>query len=425
MDLQRAETPRGDRQTSRRRWRSSNIVLIRFKYRRGDRGYARPVPGSFRVARILGIDIRIHISWVLIFLLVLLSLADQVFPASYPQWSQQKTFVVSAIAALLFFISVLLHELAHSIVARRFKMSVSSITLFLLGGVANLTKEPPSAKAEFFMAAAGPATSLAIGGLGLLVQQLVTDNMTRLPALQPVEAVAGYLGFINIAVAIFNLVPGFPLDGGRVLRSIIWGLRGDRVAATRIAARGGQLVAGLLVVYGASRVLNGEATGGLWMGLIAYFLYGAASQALQQERVTAAVGSVRVGQLMTTDFRSAPSGITIGQLIRDIVLPNNLQAIPVVSQDRLVGVVTIGDLRKVEQDQWPTTPVDAVMTPTSALSTVSPDDQLVAALDRFGGGDLPLLPVVDHGKLVGVLFRDSVVGYVRMREMLGFDARRP
>ncbi|MEP6694472.1 MAG: site-2 protease family protein [Chloroflexota bacterium] len=382
------------------------------------------MPGSFRVARVLGIDIRIHISWVLIFLLVLLSLADQVFPESYPQWSQQKTFIVSAIAAFLFFASVLLHELAHAIVARQFKMSVSSITLFLLGGVANLTKEPPSAKAEFFMAGAGPLTSFAIGGLGLLVQQAVTNNMDRFPTLQPVEAVAGYLGFINIAVGLFNLVPGFPLDGGRVLRSIIWGLRHDRVAATRIAARGGQLVAGLMVIYGGSRVLNGEAAGGLWLGLIAYFLYSAASQALQQERVTAAVGDVRVGQLMTTDFRSAPAGIPIGQLIRDLVLPHNLQAIPVVAHERLVGLVTIADLRKVEQDQWATTPVDAVMTPVSDLATVSPDEQLAAALDRFGSGDLPLLPVVDRGSLVGVLYRESVAGYVRMREMLGFDARR-
>ncbi|HKY51968.1 MAG TPA: site-2 protease family protein [Candidatus Limnocylindria bacterium] len=382
------------------------------------------MPGSFRIARVLGIDIRVHISWVLIFFLVLLSLADQVFPASYPQWSQQKTFIVSAIAALLFFGSVLLHELAHAIVALRFKMSVSSITLFLLGGVANLTKEPPSAKAEFLMAGAGPLTSLVIGGLGLLVQQLVVENIDRLPALQPVEAVAGYLGFINIAVAVFNLVPGFPLDGGRVLRSVIWGLRRDRVAATRIAARGGQLVAGLMVVYAGSRVLEGEAMSGLWMGLIAYFLYGAASQALQHERVSAAVGSVRVGQLMTTDFRSAPAGISIGQLIRDVVLPHNLQAIPVVHGDRLAGLISIGDLRKVEQDHWGSTPVDEVMTPASELPTVSPDEQLVSALDRFGGGDLPLLPVVDRDRLVGVLHRESVVGYVRMREMLGFDARR-
>jgi len=368
------------------------------------------VPGSFRVARILGIDIRIHISWVLIFLLVLLSLADQVFPDWYPQWSQQKTFLISAIAALLFFSSVLLHELAHAIVARQFKMSVSSITLFLLGGVANLTKEPPSARAEFFMASAGPLTSLTIGALAFLVQQLVTNNIDVVPSLQPVEGVARYLSFINIAVALFNLVPGFPLDGGRVLRSIIWGVRRDRVAATRIAARGGQL--------------DGEAMTGLWMFLIAYFLYGAASQALQQERVTAAVGSVRVAQLMTTNFRSAPAGISIGQLIRDVVLPNNLQAIPIVAHDRLVGLVRITDLRKVEQDQWATTSVDAVMTPVSEVATVTPDEQIVAAIERFGGGDVPLLPVVDHGSLVGVLFRDAVVGYVRMQETLGLDARR-
>ena len=382
------------------------------------------MPGSFRVARILGIDIRIHISWVLIFLLVLLSLADQVFPDWYPQWSQQKTFLISAIAALLFFSSVLLHELAHAIVARQFKMSVSSITLFLLGGVANLTKEPPSARAEFFMASAGPLTSLTIGALAFLVQQLVTNNIDVVPSLQPVEGVARYLSFINIAVALFNLVPGFPLDGGRVLRSIIWGVRRDRVAATRIAARGGQLVAGLMVVYGVSRALDGEAMTGLWMFLIAYFLYGAASQALQQERVTAAVGSVRVAQLMTTNFRSAPAGISIGQLIRDVVLPNNLQAIPIVAHDRLVGLVRITDLRKVEQDQWATTPVDAVMTPASEVATVTPDEQIVAAIERFGGGDVPLLPVVDHGSLVGVLFRDAVVGYVRMQETLGLDARR-
>jgi Zn-dependent protease/CBS domain-containing protein len=382
------------------------------------------VPGSFRIARILGIDIRIHISWVLIFFLVLLSLADQWFPEWYPQWSQQKTLIVSAIAAVLFFVSVLLHELAHAVVALRFKMSVSSITLFLLGGVANLTKEPPSAKAEFFMAAAGPFTSLVIGAVAFAVEQLITGNLGTLPALQPVEGIARYLSVINIAVAVFNLVPGFPLDGGRVLRSLVWGVRRDRVVATHVAARGGQLVAGVMVVYAASRVLDGDSFAGLWMGLIAFFLYSAASQTLQQERITAAIGNVRVRQLMTTDFRPAQAGISIGQLIRDVVLPHNLQAIPVVANDRLVGLVTIGDLRKVEQDQWPTTPLESVMTPAAELKTLAPEDPLVTALERFGENDLPLLPVVDRGALVGVLYRESVVGYVRMREMLGFDARR-
>lgn len=380
------------------------------------------MPGSFRIARILGIDVRVHLSWVLIFLLVTFSLADQVFPFTYPTWSQQKTIIVAVITALLFFGSVVVHEFAHALVARRFKMSVSSITLFLLGGVASLTREPPSAKAEFSMAIAGPATSLAIGAVALALSQLVTDSLDRVPSLQPVEAVAGYLGYVNVAVAVFNLIPGFPLDGGRVLRSIIWGVRRDRATATRIAARGGQVVAALFAIWAAYRVFTGD-TGGLWMGLIAYFLYGAATQTLDQERVASAVGGARVAQLMTTDHISVPRSTSIGTLVRDHLLPNNLRAVPVVDSGAFAGLVTINDLRKVEQEQWPTTPISEVMAPATDVPVVAPNDPLTVALDRFGP-DLPLLPVVENGVLRGVLHRDSVLGYVRMREMVGFDGRR-
>src|SRR2546425_11278016 len=179
------------------------------------------MPGSVRVARLFGIDVRIHVSWILIFFLVVISLADTVYPERFPVWSRQKVFIVAAITAVLFFASVLAHELAHSLVARRFRMSVSSITLFLLGGVANLTREPPSAKAEFFMAAAGPLTSIVIGVVGVAVALATEASLSNAPWLQVVGAVAGYLGPINLVVAAFNLIPGFPLDGGRVLRSAI------------------------------------------------------------------------------------------------------------------------------------------------------------------------------------------------------------
>jgi CBS domain-containing protein len=158
--------------------------------------------------------------------------------------------------------------------------------------------------------------------------------------------------------------------------------------------------------------------------LIAYFLYNAASSSLQQERLTSVVGGVQVGQLMTTDFRATPPGVTVGALIRDLVLPMNLRAIPIVSANRLLGLVTIGDLRKVEQDRWSVTPVDEVMTRASDLPTVAPEDQLTSALERFGETDLPLLPVVREGSLVGLLHRESVIGYVRMREMLGLEEKR-
>lgn len=378
------------------------------------------MPGSFRVARILGIDIRIHFSWIVIFLLVTYVLANQELPRS---WSDTKQIVVAVITALLFFSSVVVHELAHSVVARRFKMTVSSITLFALGGVANLTKEPPSARAEFFMASAGPLTSLGIAGVLALLQR-ASPSLLEVQDLRTTTPVLNYLVSINVAVALFNLVPGFPLDGGRVLRSVIWGLSGNRSVATQIAGRGGQLVAAVLGLVGANAVFLQGDSAGLWFFVLAYFLFSMASAAIGQDRLTSAVGTVRVGQLMTTDFRSAPRGITIAQLIRDVVLPNNLQAIPVVANEQLVGLVTIADLRKVEQDQWGATPVDAVMTPVSEATTVSSDDQLIVALDRFGNGDLPLLPVVDHGRLVGVLYRESVIGYVRMREMLGMESRR-
>src|SRR4029078_9333607 len=290
-----------------------------------------------------GIDINIHFSWILIFFLVVLNLADS-FPQQFPQWSDQKGLVVAAITAFLFFGSVLGHELAHSLVARRFQMSVSSITLFLLGGVANLRKEPPSAKAEFFMAIAGPATRVVIGVVSLGVGFLLDPRAVALSNAEAVQAVAAYLGTVNLYLAAFNMIPGFPLDGGRVLRSAIWAITGDRTRATTIAARGGQVVAfgfGAFVGYGG--VVLHEASG-LWLGLIAYFLWNAASASLQQERITSVVGGAKVGPLMTTDFKSTPPGVMVGQVIRDFVLPMNLRAIPVVAADRFIGLVTIADL---------------------------------------------------------------------------------
>jgi len=382
------------------------------------------VSGSIRVARLLGIDIRIHFSWFLIFFIVVISLAES-FGSENVTWSDTKSFVIAVIAAVLFFLSVLGHELAHAVVARRFAMNVTSITLFVLGGVANLAKEPPSAMAEFLMAAAGPGTSLALGFIGIGLGVLAPSLYQAAPALQPIQPVALYIGQINLYLAAFNLLPGFPLDGGRVFRSILWGILKDRVAATRIAARGGQTIAVLLVLAGVVLAFRLDATiNGLWLAFIAYFLWNAATATLQQERVASVIGGARVGPLMTTDFKSTSPGVMVGQVIRDLVLPMNLRAIPVISGDRFIGLVAIGDLRKIDQARWAETPVEEVMTRASDLPTVSPDDPLTVALERLGATDLPLLPVVKEGSLVGLLYRESVIGYVRMQEMLGVQGRR-
>ncbi len=377
------------------------------------------MPGSLRIARLAGIDVRVHASWLLIFGLVFVQLTS-VFPESYPFWSDTKVLTVAAITAVLFFASVVAHEFAHALVARSFRMEVSSITLFVLGGVANLTKEPTSARAEFFMAIAGPATSLVLGFTGIGIAAAADA-----PSLQPVRAVAETLGPVNLILAAFNMVPGFPLDGGRVLRSVIWGFGRNRSAATRIAARGGQLVAALLAIYGATFLgQRGELVNGLWYFLIAYFLWSAASASLTQERSLAAVRGARVRELMVASPRSAEPGMTVGRAVSELVLPFNLRAIPVVRDGKPLGLATIADLRAVDHERWASTTIESIMRPLADLATVGPDDPLSRALERFGETDVPVLPVIDGGALTGLLMFESLEGYIRMREMLGADGVR-
>lgn len=270
------------------------------------------------------------------------------------------------------------------------------------------------------MAAAGPLASLVLGGLALGVAFLVDARLAFDPGLDPVGVVASYLGVINITLAVFNMIPGFPLDGGRVLRSIVWAFRKDRSAATRIAARGGQAVAALLLLFGIFRMVQwNDAFGGAWSALIAYFLYNAAGAAIQQDRTVALLGDVKVSSLMRTDIRSIAASATVGVLVREHVMPLNLSAVPVAEGERIVGIVTVPALRGVPQDRWDATLVRDVMTSVDALPNISPDDTLVAALERFGDHDLPVLPVLRRSMLVGLLHREALAGYLRMRESLG------
>ncbi len=380
------------------------------------------MPGSFRIARLFGIDVRVHLSWLVIFVYLSYSLAEQAFADVFPR-SQTRALFAGAIAAILFFASVVAHEFAHSIVARRFKLPVSSITLFVLGGVASLSKEPTSARSEFFMAAAGPATSFVLAGGAYGLASLMQEFLLPAPWLLPAIATAQILASVNFQVAVFNLLPGFPLDGGRVLRSVLWGITGNRGTATNVAGRGGQLVAILLVILAAYMFLSLQDPSALLIALVAYFLFGLASQSMEQERIRTTLGGARIAQVATTEFVAVPRATSMATAVRDYLLPRNLRAVAVIDDGRFIGLVTIGDLRKVDQDKWPTTGIDAVMTPASEIPAVAPDDPLVSVLDKFGP-DLPLLPVLENGALRGLLYRDAVLGYVRMREMLGFDERR-
>ena len=382
--------------------------------------YAQTVAGSFRIGSLFGIEIRLHISWLVIFGLVFFTLWQGEYKSSYPFWSQEKRLLVSVITALLFFCSIIAHELSHSLVARRFDMKVSSITLFLLGGVANLRQEPPTAKAEFFMAAAGPAMSLVLGVIGIAISNVI--DLGQAPSLQVVIAVAGYLGYINVALAAFNMLPGFPLDGGRVLRSVIWAIRGDRAKATPIAARGGQIVAGLFALWGVAQFTEGNNALWFWPFLLAYFLYNAATQSLQQERVGALASGMRVGPLMNTTFAAADPRSMVADLVRDLMLPRHLRAVPVVSSQDFLGLVTNENVGKIDHQRWATTPVEQIMEPAAGLAKLAPEDDLMKALDRFA--DAAVLPVVREGRLVGLLDREAVANYIQMRDLAAQTQRR-
>lgn len=370
--------------------------------------------GSFRILRLFGIDINVHLSWLVIFGLVLFDLWSDIFPSQYPFWSDQKTLLVSIVTALLFFGSILAHELSHSLVARRFRMRVSSITLFLLGGVANLRQEPPNAKAEFFMAAAGPAMSVCIGLTGIGLAAII--DAAGLHALQTVSAVAGYLGVINLALAGFNLIPGFPLDGGRVLRSAIWAIRRDRPEATRIAARGGQLVSGLFVLWAIVQFTQGSNSLWWWPVLIAYFLFTAASQSLDQERAGSLASGLRVAALMRTTFAAVPPETSVAAVLREVMLPQDVRAVPVVAGTAFLGLLTAERIHALEHERWAQTPVAEVMDPAATLDALGSEDELLPVLERFR--DAAVLPVLRDGQLVGLLDRETVASYLRMRELV-------
>ncbi len=366
------------------------------------------VSGSLRIARIAGIEIRVHVSWLLIFALVTYSLASAVLPAS---WSAEKQLAIAALAALLFFASIVAHELAHSLVARLAGLSVSSITLFLLGGVANLRQEPPGARVELVMAIAGPLTSFAIAGLAW------GAGLAAGAALDPAYAgtvtpITDYLTTVNVVVGIFNLLPGFPLDGGRVLRAIVWAVRGERARATEIAARAGQVVAVGIGLVGGLVILIGD-IGGLWYLVIAYFLYEMAGASLEQERILVAARGARVRQLMTTDVIVAREGMSVASVVDELMLPYGVEAVPVADGRTLRGLVTMRELRATPRASWPAVDVARIMRRAGDVPTADPDDDLAGVLERFE--TTPLVPVVRDGELVGTLSAASVTAYVRTR----------
>ncbi len=377
------------------------------------------MPGSFRIGSIAGIDIYVHISWIIILVFLTVTLSTGWFPALSPGFPASTYLLLGFVAAILLFVSVLLHELAHSLVARRQGLPVKNIVLFIFGGVSNIEQEPHSPGTEFFMAFVGPLVSLIIGAICFGLLTLVRGTHS------PTEDLLTYLASANILLGIFNLLPGFPLDGGRVLRSIIWKVTGNAYRATQVATVVGQIIAYLFIFAGIWLFFfSRNALDGIWLGFIGWFLLSSAQSARTQATLETTFRGVTVEQVMNAQPMTVPANISLQKLVDEYFLPQGLRSALVLQGDQLAGLITLGDIRHVAREEWPQTPVGFAMIPVDRLHTVLPQQKLTDILPLMTGKDVNQLPVVQAGKLIGVVTRDAVIRSLQVRQGLGLGEQK-
>jgi Zn-dependent protease/predicted transcriptional regulator len=363
---------------------------------------------SFRVGSVFGVEIRIDFSWFVILALILWSFAGGVFPVAYPDQSSATYLVMGIVGALLFFASLLAHELSHSLVARTKGIPVEGITLFIFGGVARTRKEAETPEDEFVIAAVGPLASLVIAAIFGSIAW-VGSSVGLTPA---VTVVARYLAFMNTLLAVFNLMPGFPLDGGRLFRSIVWKVTGDVTKATRWASTGGKTFGLMLMALGMFQLFAGFALGGMWLIFIGWFLRNAAVMSFEQHMVKSLLEGVAARELMTPDPCVVAPALTLNELVDSYFLKKRHQAFPVVEAGRLVGLVTLQHVKKVPRDEWETRRVEDIMREPSDL-TVGPRDSVIQALERMKGAEERRVLVVDDGRLLGIISASDIGMWVQ------------
>ncbi|MHB1699325.1 MAG: site-2 protease family protein [Acidobacteriaceae bacterium] len=364
---------------------------------------------QIKLGTIFGIRIGLHYSWFLIALLIVFSLSDN-FHASYPKWPESLALLLGIVTALLFFVSLLLHELAHSLIAERNGMPVREITLFALGGVSQLEADAPNAKVEFWMALAGPLTSVLIG-----LACLGMAEVARSAGITPALAVLVWLGYINISLAVFNMIPGYPLDGGRVLRALVWWRTGDMERATRMSARVGQGVAGIFIVIGIVHFFAGGGLGGLWIAFIGWFLLGAAKESAVEVGLKKSLAGVRVGDVMARNCPTVDGHSSVQDFVDHELLRTGRRCFVVVEDGRVAGLITPHEIKEIDRETWSVTALDKVMRPLGSLRTLPPDASLMSALEAMGREDLNQLPVVSNGRLEGVLSRAEILAFLQTR----------
>lgn len=378
---------------------------------------------QIKLGTVFGVELGLHYSWLVIALLITFSLVAQ-FHAGNRDWSQTVVWTTAILTGLLFFGCLFAHELSHAIVAKARGIPIHKITLFLLGGVAQIEKEASDAKTEFWMAIVGPFTS---GVLGLILLSLAwaAGWVPRSQPATPGVALLVWLGYINLGLAAFNMIPGFPLDGGRVLHAILWWIMHDAERSTRAAARVGQFVAVLFIGFGIIEFFQGAGFGGLWLAFIGWFLLQAAGAAYIQVRGRALLRGLRVKDVMSTDYKTVDPGTSLQDFVHQQLLPTGGRCFLVVRDSRPLGLITPSEVRTFEPQAWPYTSVQAAMRPAHKVHFVSRDMPAMEALEIMGREDINQLPVMLDGRVEGIVTRAHLLQTLRSRaELDSFNSMR-
>jgi Zn-dependent protease/predicted transcriptional regulator len=366
---------------------------------------------SIRLGRLFGIEIGLHYSWFLIALLITLSLTNE-FRTTHADWSDVIVWATSIMTALLFFAALLAHEMSHALVARSHGLATKAITLFALGGVAQIEKEPEDAKTEFWVGIVGPISSALIGTVCLGLAWASGWRAGATPA-TPVLAMLVWLGYINLMLAAFNMIPGFPLDGGRILRALIWWRNRDGVRSTMLAARVGQAVALLFISLGIFRFFAGAGFGGLWIAFIGWFLLQAAGASFSSVSLTSTLKNVHVSDVMDRSCTVVDGNLNVQQFVEEHLLRSGRRCFVVEQQGQVAGLVTPHEIKEIDRQRWPYTTLYDIMRPLDQVHTVTPATPVMEALETMGRDDVNQLPVVSGSHLEGIVTRANVLQFLQ------------
>lgn len=367
---------------------------------------------TISLGKIFGIPIALDYSWFLIFALLTWALAVGYYPLEFKNWSIALYWIVAAVTCIMLFVSVLLHELGHSVVARLYKIPVQSITLFIFGGVSRITKEPANPLSEFVISFAGPLVSFVLGGIFYVITPLFA-------AVSPLMGLVKYLAFINVALGVFNLIPGYPLDGGGVLMSFIWKATNNMHRATLIAANIGRVVAFLFIGFGVYQALTGNIIDGLWIAFIGWFLLNAAGSQIEQVKVEDLLAGHKVADAMSRNYTTVPGDTTLQQLVDEHILGGGRRSLIVGDNQHVLGILTLHGVKETPREQWSIKTAAQVAIPLDKMRKIRPDAELWSAMMEMARDGVNQLPVMQDGEIQGMITREDVISYLHTLQEIG------